>query len=126
VMKTKQRPKHLDLPKIRLPLPGFVSILHRISGFGLFIMIGVILGLLSLSFESEVGYAQAVECLTGWLGKLFVIGILWAFTHHFFAGIRFLLLDLHVGTELGAARKSSAAVLILSLGVTLLIGAQLW
>ena len=58
-MSTRPRPKNLDLTKIRLPLPGFVSILHRISGFGMFLMIGVILGVLALSLESPQGYERA-------------------------------------------------------------------
>ncbi|MBT5950452.1 MAG: succinate dehydrogenase, cytochrome b556 subunit, partial [Betaproteobacteria bacterium] len=113
-MNTKPRPKHLDLTKIRLPLPGFVSILHRVSGFGMFLMIGVMLGILALSLESPQGYERAGELLTGWLGKFLLLGLIWAFSHHFIAGIRFLLLDLHVGAELAAARKSSALVLMLS------------
>lgn len=112
--------------QIRLPLPGFVSILHRISGFGMFIMIGVLLGLLSLSVSSPEGFAQAVECLTGWFGKLISLGLVWAFTHHFIAGLRFLLLDIHVGTELASARKSSALVLLLSLALTVVIGVAIW
>jgi len=125
-MNQKSRPKHLNLMQIRLPLPGFVSILHRISGFGMFIMIGVLLGLLSLSVSSPEGFAQAVECLTGWFGKLISLGLVWAFTHHFIAGLRFLLLDIHVGTELASARKSSALVLLLSLALTVVIGVAIW
>jgi succinate dehydrogenase / fumarate reductase cytochrome b subunit len=54
------------------------------------------------------------------------LGLIWAFAHHFIAGIRFLLLDLHVGTELSAARKSSALVLILSISVTVILGVTIW
>ena len=125
-MRNKTRPKHLDLTKIRLPLPGFVSILHRVSGFGMFLMIGAVLAMLALSLESPDGYERAVSYLTGWFGKLVVLGLVWAFAHHFIAGIRFLLLDLHVGTELSAARKSSALVLILSISVTVILGVTIW
>ena len=125
-MNMKPRPKHLDLTKIRLPLPGFVSILHRVSGLGMFLMIGVLLGVLSLSLESPQGYAQVAKYLSGWLGKALVIGLVWAFTHHFIAGIRFLLLDLHIGSDLSAARKSSVAVLILSGALTLIFGVTIW
>jgi succinate dehydrogenase / fumarate reductase cytochrome b subunit len=55
-----------------------------------------------------------------------VLGLIWAFSHHFIAGIRFLLLDLHVGAELAAARKSSALVLIVSLALTILLGVIIW
>ena len=125
-MRNKTRPKHLDLTKIRLPLPGFVSILHRVSGFGMFLMIGAVLAMLALSLESPDGYERAVSYLTGWFGKLVGLGLVWAFAHHFIAGIRFLLLDLHVGTELSAARKSSALVLILSISVTVILGVTIW
>ena len=125
-MSTKPRPKHLDLTKIRLPLPGFISILHRISGFGMFLMIGVMLGVFALSLESPQGYERAAAILTSWLGKLVMLGLIWAFFHHFIAGIRFLLLGLHVGAELAAARKSSALVLILSISLTAVMGAFLW
>ena len=60
------------------------------------------------------------------LAKLLLIGLLWAFLHHFCAGIRFLALDLHKGTELQAARNSSRIVLIVSLVLTVLIGVKLW
>jgi succinate dehydrogenase / fumarate reductase cytochrome b subunit len=60
------------------------------------------------------------------LVKLILIGLLWAFLHHLFAGIRFLLLDVHVGTELGAARSSSRAVLGVSLLLTVLLGVWIW
>ena len=125
-MANTNRPKHLNLMQIRLPIPGVVSILHRVSGFGLFIMAWVLLGLLCMSLDSPESFERAKECLTGTIGKLFVLGIAWAFLHHFCAGIRFLLLDLHVGTELSAARKSSAAVLVISLALTIVVGVALW
>ena len=125
-MANTNRPKHLNLMQIRLPIPGIVSILHRVSGFGLFVMAWVLLGLLCMSLDSPESFERAKECLTGTIGKLFVLGIAWAFLHHFCAGIRFLLLDLHVGTELSAARKSSAAVLVVSLALTILVGVALW
>jgi succinate dehydrogenase / fumarate reductase cytochrome b subunit len=92
----------------------------------MFLMIGMLLGVLALSLESPDGYERAVGYLTGWFGKLVVFGLIWAFAHHFIAGIRFLLLDLHVGTELSAARKSSALVLILSISVTVILGVTIW
>jgi succinate dehydrogenase / fumarate reductase cytochrome b subunit len=92
----------------------------------MFLMIGVMLGVLALSLESPQGYERAGELLTSWFGKLVVLGLIWAFSHHFIAGIRFLLLDLHVGAELAAARKSSALVLIVSLAWTILLGVLTW
>ena len=123
----KQRPVYLDLVRIRLPLPGIVSILHRVSGALLFLIgIPLLLGILGASLESEESYADVKAAFTNPLAKLVLIGFLWAYLHHFFAGIRFLLLDLLQGIELPSARRSSVIVLAVSLALTLIIGARLW
>ncbi|MDX9943572.1 MAG: succinate dehydrogenase, cytochrome b556 subunit [Azonexus sp.] len=117
----KKRPKNLDLTTIRLPLPGKVSILHRVSGAGLFLCIPVILWLFGTSLESAEGYA-AFQSVAGMLPvKVILAGLLWAFVHHFCAGIRFLLLDLHVGIEKEAAQKSAAVVFAVSIPLTLVL-----
>lgn len=118
----KPRPKHLDLKVIRLPLPGFVSILHRVSGAGLFLMLPVLLWLFGASLGSPEASAQAASVLAWPLVKLVLFGLLWAYLHHFCAGIRFLLLDLHQGLDLPTARKSAGAVLAVSLTLTVLLG----
>lgn len=125
-MLAKQRPKYLDLFRIRLPLPGLVSILHRISGAAMFLFAWALLWLLQMSLHSPESFADAVAIANHWLVKLFLIGMLWAFLHHFFAGLRFLLLDVHIAVELAATRNLSWAVLALSLGLTLMIGARIW
>jgi len=123
----KQRPVYLDLTQIRLPLPGIVSILHRISGALLFLVgIPLLLWGLAASLESEESFAELRAAFAHPICKLVLIGFLWAYLHHFFAGIRFLLLDLLQGIELPSARRSSMAVLVLSLALTLVIGARLW
>ena len=60
------------------------------------------------------------------LCKLVLVGLLWAYLHHFFAGIRYLLIDLHVGDDLTPARQSSVVVLVASLALTLIIAVRLW
>jgi succinate dehydrogenase / fumarate reductase cytochrome b subunit len=60
------------------------------------------------------------------IAKLVLIGLVWSYLHHFCAGIRYLLLDIHRGIELAPARRSSAVVLVLSLALTLILGARLW
>ena len=125
-MPQSDRPKYLNLMQIRLPLPGLVSILHRISGFGMFALAWALLWLLQSSLQSPEGYAEAAGFAGSWFGKLLLTGIGWAFMHHFFAGLRFLLLDAHVGTELQSARRSSAVVLALGILGTLVLGAYLW
>jgi len=122
----KPRRKHLALNQIRLPLPGIVSILHRMSGAGLFLVLPVLLFLLVRS----LGSPETVETFSAVVGhplvKLLLIGLLWAYMHHFCAGIRFLLLDMHKGLELEAARNSSRIVLIVSIVLTVIIGVKLW
>jgi succinate dehydrogenase / fumarate reductase cytochrome b subunit len=124
---TKPRPVYLNLVRIRLPLPGIVSILHRLSGAALFAA-GIPLLLLGLrsSLASPEAFARLEAGFSQPLVKLVLIGLIWAYLHHFCAGIRFLLLDVHRGIELAPARRSSVAVLVASLALTLMIGARLW
>ena len=127
----KARPKHLNLLQIRLPLPGIVSILHRVSGVCLFLCLPLILWLFGASLGSRDQLDAFNEVFNfGILGlplvKLVVLGLLWSYLHHFCAGIRFLLLDMHVGIELPAARLSSWIVLAVSLTLTVVIGVLIW
>jgi succinate dehydrogenase / fumarate reductase, cytochrome b subunit len=123
----KSRPKYLDLTEIKMPTPALVSILHRASGIGLY-LVGVPLGLylFQMSLASEQGYAQFAAIAGHWFVKLIFLGLLWAFLHHFCAGIRYLTLDMHMGEELQQARSTSLAVLAVSLVLTLVLGVQLW
>jgi succinate dehydrogenase / fumarate reductase cytochrome b subunit len=125
-MIASQRPKHLDLFKIRLPVPGFVSILHRVSGAALFLFAGVLLYLLQESLVSPESYIRFRDLADHWLVKLFLTGMLWAFLHHFFAGLRFLLLDIGWFGDLKSARVMSWGVLAASLALTLVLGVCIW
>lgn len=118
----KQRPKNLDLTTIRLPLPGILSILHRVSGAGLFLLLPVLLWLFQQGLASPESFAQLKGLVAYPLVRLFLLGVLWAYLHHFCAGIRYLLLDCHIGLELASARLSSQIVFGVSLGLTALIG----
>jgi succinate dehydrogenase / fumarate reductase, cytochrome b subunit len=123
----KPRPVYLNLVRIRLPLPGIVSILHRISGAALFLFaIPLALFAMQASLESAAGFASMQSMFAQPLCKLVLVGLLWAYLHHFFAGIRYLLIDLHVGDDLTPARQSSVVVLVASLALTLIITVRLW
>ena len=127
----KIRPKYLSLPallfEIRLPLPGWISILHRISGALLFFPFGAwLLYLLDTSLSSEQGYLQATRYLAMTPVKLGMLLFVWAFCHHFCAGIRYLFLDLDKGVDLKTARLTSWLVLGASLVLTAWLGARLW
>jgi succinate dehydrogenase / fumarate reductase cytochrome b subunit len=122
----KERPVHLALHQIRLPLPGIVSILHRISGLTLFFALPPLLWMLQASLTSIETYTGLLDVLEQPSVKLVLLSLLWAFLHHFCAGIRFLLIDLHFLRTLELARTSSKLVLGVSLLFTILIGARLW
>lgn len=122
----KERPKHLDLRVIKQPLPAIASILHRVSGAGLFLMLPFLIYLFELSLDSSLGFNVFMAWVAHPLVKLVLIGLLWAFLHHFCMGIRILLLDLNMGTDLKPARTSAKAVMVVSLVLTVLLGAKLW
>ena len=122
----KGRPKHLALHLIKLPLPGFVSILHRISGLLLFFALPLLLLMLQYSLRSIETYTQLMSVLAHPLAKLLLLGLLWAFLHHLCAGLRYLAIDLDYGVKLVQARNSSKAVLAVSLVLTVLLGVKLW
>jgi len=120
-MTIKKRPKNLDLTTIKLPLPGKVSILHRVSGAGLFLCFPVLLWLFGASLTSPDGFASFKAVFATLPAKVVLAGLIWAFIHHFCAGIRFLLLDLHIGIEKEAARQSAGVVLAVSIPLTLIL-----
>ena len=122
----KKRPVHLNLMQIRLPLPGFVSILHRISGALLFAAAVWLLFLLDRSLASRESFETVKAYVSYPIVKLALLVLIWAFAHHFCAGIRYLLLDLHKGIELPQARMTSVIVLVASLLLTAFFGAKLW
>ena len=122
----KHRPKHLALHLIKLPLPGFVSVLHRISGLLLFLALPLLLLMLQYSLRSIETYTQLLAVLAHPLVKLMLLGVLWASLHHFCAGLRYLAIDLDYGVKLAQARASSKAVLTVSLVLTVLLGVKLW
>lgn len=106
----------------RLPLPGIMSILHRISGAVMFLMLPVFVYLLDLSLTSELSYAQLRELSDLTLVKLVFCGLAFAFIHHFWGGIRHLVNDLHIGIDKEAAPKMARTFLLLSLATMTLAG----
>ena len=123
----KPRPKYYDLNLAHLPPPGLVSIFHRISGLLLFFpILPLLLYVLQATLGSEQGYAHWREFFSRPLVKLLAVGALWLYAHHFWAGIRYLLLDVHLGVDKAPARASAVAVLVLGIATTLLLGWRLW
>lgn len=116
-----KRPVFLNLLKIHLPITGVTSILHRLSGVILFLMVPFSLYLLQLSVESVAGFNQALVYLSQPMVKLALILGIWSFTHHLFAGFRFLLIDQNIGVSLSAARKSAWMVAYTAVVVSIVI-----
>ena len=106
------KPIYLNLLQIRLPVPGFMSILHRASGALLTLAIPLAIYVLDLSLRGPEGHARAHLLLDGWFAKLILLGLLWALLHHLFAGVRYLLLDVDVGIDKPRYRQSAWAVLV--------------
>ena len=120
------RPKYYDLNLANLPPPGIVSILHRISGALLFLCIPVLLYVLQGSLTSEAEFARWKSMLSHPVCKLAGIGLFYLYAHHFFAGIRYLFLDLHIGIDKEPSRMSAYIVLVLGLVSALVFGACIW
>jgi succinate dehydrogenase / fumarate reductase cytochrome b subunit len=123
-----------DLPTYRLPVAGIVSILHRISGFIMFLLMPFIIWMFDTSVSSEISFSKFKSAfnigllgIPGALWKLVALALIWAFLHHLIAGLRHLWMDTHhdaVSKEFG---KSSAIVtLTVSIGLTLILGAKLF
>lgn len=122
----KARPKNLNLLTIRLPINALVSILHRATGCVLFFILPVILLLLQWSLSSALHFETVVAILHSPVIKLMLLGLAWAFFHHFFAGIRHLAMDVHWMTTLMKARYTSKVVLVLGAIATLVLAIKLW
>lgn len=119
------RPKNLNLLTIRFPLPAIVSILHRISGVILFLMIPILLWLLDSSLTLD-GFVALQDGLGNFFVKLFAWLLLVPLCFHLVAGIRHLLMDMHVGTDLKCGRLAAKLVIIVSVLLIILAGIWLW
>lgn len=121
-----QRPKNLNLFTIRFPIPAIISILHRISGVVLFLLIPLALWMLSHSLSSPIDFQGLHQCLTSPVSKLIIWIFLMPFIYHFVAGIRHLLMDVNIGVELKGGRLSAIITLLTSIVLILLAGVYLW
>ena len=122
----RKRPIWFNVSPLNLPAPGLLSILHRVSGAWLFLGLVWFLFLLEMSLGSEAGFERARAYVSHPIVKLALLTYLWAYLHHFCAGIRYLLLDVDIGMPLAPARRSAFLVFAVSLALTILIGARLW
>jgi succinate dehydrogenase / fumarate reductase cytochrome b subunit len=112
--------------RYRLPVGGFASFLHRASGALMFLALPLLLWLLDLSLTSESSYARLSALFSNWFIKLVLLGLAWALLHHLAAGVRHLLLDLHIGIEKHAAERSAWLVYVISLPLALVAALKLF
>lgn len=115
-----------QLSNYRLPLAGFVSILHRVSGLLMAFLLPFILYLFDLSLISETSYEHLMGIASAPLAKLVLLALAWAYLHHFCAGLRHLVMDNHIGLDKDSARKSSVAVFAVSLSLALVVAFKLF
>lgn len=123
-----------DLPTYSLPAAGFVSILHRVSGFLMFLLLPFIIWMFDTSISSEISFAKftnlfraGVWILPGWFIKLVALSLIWAYLHHFIAGLRHLWMDMsHAAVTKEFGKSSALVTLALSVGLTLILGAKLF
>jgi succinate dehydrogenase / fumarate reductase cytochrome b subunit len=122
-----------DLPSYRLPVAGIVSILHRVSGALMFLLMPFIIWMFDTSISSELSFARftsafgvGVGFVPGWLFKLVALAILWAFLHHLIAGLRHLWMDMRHAVSKEFGKSSAVFTLVLSIGLTVVLGAKLF
>jgi len=115
-----------DLMKYRLPWAGKVSILHRVSGLLMFVLIPFVLYLLDKSITSEISFETFKAVLANPIIKLIILALIWAYLHHFCAGIRFLMLHMHKGIDKASSAKSAVTVLVISLSLAAVCAAKLF
>ena len=123
-----------DLPTYRLPAAGWVSILHRISGLLMFLLLPFILWMFDKSLSSEISFETfkaafnvGIGFVPGWLIKLVTLAIIWASLHHLIAGLRHLWMDVsHSAVSKEFGKSSAVTVLVISIALTVVLGAKLF
>jgi len=123
----------VDLPSYRLPAAGWVSILHRVSGALMFLLLPFIIWLFDKSISSEISFAKfrsafnvGVGIYPAWFISLVTLALLWAYLHHLIAGLRHLYMDATHSVDKAFGQRSAVFTLALSLGLTVLLGAKLF
>ena len=122
-----------DLPTYRLPVAGWVSILHRISGMLMFLLMPLIIWMFDNSISSEISYAKfsaafniGLGFVPGWFMKLVALALIWGYLHHFIAGLRHLYMDVNHAVSKEFGKSSALVTLSLSIALTVVLGAKLF
>lgn len=127
-MQNKSRPKYLNLFTLaaKMSITAKVSILHRLSGVLLFLLIPLMLFLLQQSLTSETLYHTLYGLMTNPIIKVVYLALIWAFLYHTCAGVRFLFLDIDKGVNIQIAKKTARLVIIISSILTVVFGILIW
>ncbi|MCC5792007.1 MAG: succinate dehydrogenase, cytochrome b556 subunit [Legionellaceae bacterium] len=120
------RPMNLDLMTMKFPAMAIASILHRLSGIGLFLLFPYILYLLQGSLASRQSFADTITLLHSPLHKALVWVFMAALLYHLLAGIRHLVMDMGWGEQLSTARRSALMTMVMAFILTLIAGVWLW
>ncbi|HRD97585.1 MAG TPA: succinate dehydrogenase, cytochrome b556 subunit [Rubrivivax sp.] len=133
---TRQRPgtmRLVDAVKYRLPLAGVVSILHRVSGMLMFVLLPLIVWFFDTSLSSEISFERfagafvsGIGWVPGWLIKLVALALIWSYLHHFIAGVRHLWMDMTHSVTKEQGRSSAVITLAASAVLTVALGAKLF
>lgn len=118
-----------DIVTYRLPLAGIVSILHRISGALMFLLMPFIIWMFDTSVSSEISFDEFTSVFRGgfgWFFKLLALGLIWAYLHHFIAGVRHLIMDATHTVSKEQGHSTAIVTLALSTGLTVVLGAKLF
>jgi succinate dehydrogenase / fumarate reductase cytochrome b subunit len=134
----RQRPVHRNIHvsqivSYRLPPAGIVSILHRVSGVLMFLLLPLVIWLFDNSVTSEISYARyaavfksGIGFLPGWFMKLVALALIWAYLHHLIAGLRHLWMDATHAVTKEFGHNSALGTLALSIALTLVLGYRLF
>lgn len=122
----KKRPVNLDITTISLPVAGFVSFFHRISGIFLFAGMAVLLWMLDSSLDSQESFAAVRDVSASLIFKVILWAVLAALAYHTVAGIRHLIMDFGIGESLKGGQIGARIVLVISIILIALIGVWLW
>lgn len=115
-----------DLRQYRLPLAGKVSILHRISGLGLFLFLPLVMALIVAMFQSAAEFQAAMVVLGHPIAKLIALGLVWAIMHHAVAGVRYLVMDVHYKVSKEGGHSTAIVVLAVSLILTAIVAVKMF
>jgi succinate dehydrogenase / fumarate reductase cytochrome b subunit len=117
----------------RLPAAGIVSILHRVSGLLMFVLLPFVIWLFDVSLTSEISFerftsafAAGLGWLPGWFVKLVALALIWAYLHHSIAGVRHLWMDATHSVSKVQGRTSALVTLVSSIVLTLVLMGKLF